>query len=339
MNRRTSVPDELNYPASGSVQEKLAFMLHYALLAPSVRNTQPWAFTLQEDAVELFADRKRALPVADPLHRELTISCGAALEHLVVAIRHFGHSADVIHCPSRERADHLASVKLGSRHETDTDDAMLFYALHRRTTDRKPFRRRAIPSDLLPDLLAEATSPMTSVKALVEVEQKFAVADLIAEAELIQGRDAGFRKEMAQWLSMPGDRRKDGIPPAARGLSTLGAIVESLLGRKVDLGPRRAAASHKLAASSPILFVISTPTDDIDAWLHAGRALARLLLRARAAGIFASFFSQPVQVEDTRRKLALLTGNAGFPQVVLRMGFGAQPDAVTPRRSVEDVIQ
>jgi hypothetical protein len=39
------------------------------------------------DGVELFADRTRALSVVDPDDRELTMSCGAALSQLRLAIR------------------------------------------------------------------------------------------------------------------------------------------------------------------------------------------------------------------------------------------------------------
>jgi hypothetical protein len=48
-----------------------------AVLAPSSHNTQPWRFRTSDDAIDVFADRTRALPVNDPDDRELTISCCA----------------------------------------------------------------------------------------------------------------------------------------------------------------------------------------------------------------------------------------------------------------------
>jgi hypothetical protein len=59
-------------------------------LAPSSHNTQPWLFKIVDNSIELYADRTRALPVVDPEARELTISCGAALYHLIVTIKYFG---------------------------------------------------------------------------------------------------------------------------------------------------------------------------------------------------------------------------------------------------------
>ena len=115
----------------------------------------------------------------------------------------------------------------------------------------------------------------------------------------------------------------------------MSALLEHFFGRKPDVGAVRAAAECKLAADAPLVAVLCTTSDDRAGWLAAGQALARLLLRARAAGIFASFFSPPVQHEPTREKLRQLVGGDAFPLVVLRMGFGTQPEAVTPRRGME----
>ena len=50
-----------------------------------------WRWRIRRDAtIELWADRDRQLAVADPDGRNLAISCGAALHHLVVAGRALG---------------------------------------------------------------------------------------------------------------------------------------------------------------------------------------------------------------------------------------------------------
>src|SRR5690606_20406923 len=68
-----------DFPFDGSPEAKLRFLLSYAILAPSNRNTQPWRWRISEDMIELYADRGRALPHLDPDDRELIMSCGAAL--------------------------------------------------------------------------------------------------------------------------------------------------------------------------------------------------------------------------------------------------------------------
>jgi hypothetical protein len=81
---------DADFPAGAPPEDRLRFLLQYAIPAPSAHNTQPWFFRLHGDSVDLDADRTRALPMVDPADRELTISCGAALGHLQTAARRFG---------------------------------------------------------------------------------------------------------------------------------------------------------------------------------------------------------------------------------------------------------
>ncbi|OKH30965.1 hypothetical protein NIES2101_41915 [Calothrix sp. HK-06] len=37
---------ETDFPATGTSEEKLKFILNYAILAPSSHNTQPWCFKI-----------------------------------------------------------------------------------------------------------------------------------------------------------------------------------------------------------------------------------------------------------------------------------------------------
>ena len=70
-------------------------LVHMACRAPSIHNTQPWAWRLAgADTIELYADRRRQLAQIDPEGRALAISCGAALHHLVVAAEGFGLVAE-----------------------------------------------------------------------------------------------------------------------------------------------------------------------------------------------------------------------------------------------------
>ena len=83
---------EQDFPVSADRRQQLRFTLTYAVLAPSSHNTQPWRFHILNGGggVDLWMDRTRSLPVADPDDRELTISCGAALLQLRLAMENFG---------------------------------------------------------------------------------------------------------------------------------------------------------------------------------------------------------------------------------------------------------
>jgi hypothetical protein len=83
-----------------------------AARAPSSHNTQPWRFEIANGLVQLWADRRRGLPINDPHDRELTISWAAALFNLDVAARHSGHTVAVTPMPDEGELHLLAEIAL-----------------------------------------------------------------------------------------------------------------------------------------------------------------------------------------------------------------------------------
>ena len=81
--------------------------------------------------------------------------------------------------------------------------------------------------------------------------------------------------------------------------------------------------------------VLCTDNEGPEAWLAAGQALSRVLLRARAAGVWASFFSQPIQVGEAWMQLRHALGIRNNPQLIFRLGYAeptSEPIPATPRR-------
>src|SRR5918993_3407541 len=83
-----------------------------ALRAPSVHNTQPWLWRIGDDRVQLYADWNRHLVATDPDRRDLVLSCGAALHHLLVALAAQGLEVEVDRLPDPDDTGHLATVRL-----------------------------------------------------------------------------------------------------------------------------------------------------------------------------------------------------------------------------------
>ena len=81
-----------------------------------------------------------------------------------------------------------------------------------------------------------------------------------------------------------------------------------------------------------------THGDEVNASDTWEEALARVLLRACHAGVSASFLGQAIELPALRRKLQKTLGQTGYPQLMLRMGYGAEAEA-TPRRPVRDVLR
>ena len=328
---------EAEFPWTGRTAERLEFCVRYAVLAPSGHNTQPWRFKIERDTVELWADRSRALPVIDPEGRELAISCGAALFHLRLAIRHYGHAGEVEILPDPRTPDLLARVRLGQLYEATNAEDLLFLMIPRRRTNRQPFADRAVSDVLLSTLRTAAAQEGAWLQIVDDSRTRSALTDLITEGDRLQWHDAAFRRELAEWTRNNRTRSHDGIPGYAMGMKDVASYAGPLVVRTFDLGEKQAEKDRLLVESAPVVAVLGTGEDTPAAWLAAGQALARVLLRARVERVWASFQNQPIEVPGLRSQLPGLIGRAGFPQMILRLGYGPEPE-VTPRRGVEEVV-
>ena len=328
---------EADFPRTGPPAAQLRFLLQYAVLAPSGHNSQPWLFKVDGDAVELYADRSRALPVVDPDDRELTISCGAALLNLRVALRHFGYTGTVDPFPDPDDPDLLARVRLGMSGEVSAGEHELFGAITRRRTNRQAFERREVPAAVLVALQEMAHAEGTWLYVVQGEYDRSAVANLVALADRMQRADPHFRRELLAWMRSMQSQRRDGIPGYALALGDLASYVGPVLARTFDVGNGQAAKDRQLAAGSPVLAVLGTDVDTAYDWLLTGQALERILLYARSQGIWASFLNQPIEVPQIRLMVHNLIERVGFPQVLLRMGYGTEIPP-TPRRSVNEVL-
>jgi iron-sulfur cluster repair protein YtfE (RIC family) len=328
--------EERDFPASGHSAEQLAYLLRYAVLAPSSHNSQPWRFRLAGDAVELMADRTRALPVVDPDDRELVMSCGAALFTLRVAIRHHGLEDEVELLPDEGDPDLLARIRLGRERPPARPEKLLFWAISARHTNRGAFKRRPVPEGLLAELTYAAETEGAQLRVLEQDKERHQLADLVAEGDKRQFADARFRRELASWIHAVRARTRDGMPAHALEIPGRLTPFAPLLVRTFDVGKGTAAHDRKIAERSPALAVLGTPDDTPRDWLVAGQALARVLLRATQDEVSASFLNQPIEVADLRAAVSRLA-QVGVPQLVLRLGYGPTVKP-TPRRPLSDVV-
>jgi hypothetical protein len=327
--------DERDFPHTGTATEKLRFLLGYAVLAPSSHNSQPWRFRIDRDCVELYEDVSRALPVVDPQRRELLISCGAALQFLLIALRRFGVGARLE--PRAEAGPGpLARVCVAGSAPDAHEDEALVRAMTLRRTNRAAFEQRPIPAAVLGRLEEAAREFDTALIQIPAGSEREEAAALIEEATRVQFADPAYRAELARWMTSNRGGRPDGMPGYAHGLGDIPSLLGPLLMRRINLGMGQAAKDRQKALDAPVLALLSTPADGRSDALRAGQALALILLRARVEGIWASFFNAPVELPVTRRRLSRLVED-GAPQLLLRLGY-APAVRPTPRRAVDDVV-
>jgi nitroreductase len=288
----------------------------YATLAPSPHNTQPWRFGVAGGWLTIGSDASRALAVADPRRRALTISVGCAAMSVLVAASAAGLAMMLEIAP--DGGARLAVAEAGA----DPALAALFPALISRVTDK----RRYPPDAVEPPRLTWPEG--TGVHYAADREY---LAGLHREAVDELARTGSFARELAGWLRTdPADPRHDGmtvpLPPDAADalIAALDRSGEPLR----EMGERDAEA----LAAGPLAGLLSTAQDTEAAWVRAGLAWQLLALAAHARGLAVAPLTAVVENPRTRRAVSALVP-AGQPvQMLFRLGRSPGPLPPTPRR-------
>jgi nitroreductase len=308
--------------------DQVDFLIGTAARAPSVHNTQPWRFRVGEFAIELYADPRRKLR-ADPLGREMLISCGAALFGLRLAVRSLGYLPVAELLPDPAQLQLLARVRLGAEAPMTARERQMLEALPHRHTHRGPFDPGPLPAGLVAglqhDALAEGAT-LAPVNPGIVYQQ---LADIVGAAGRRQTLDGAARADAQRWTRGAADSARDGVPAHAFR-ANVGRQPGRLPQRDFDLG----RGLGLLPASGPppaITAVLLTPGDGRADWLRAGQALHRLLTHAASKWVFASLYTQPLEAAAIRALIQDRLALPGAPQMLLQLGL-ARTARSTARR-------
>lgn len=272
--------------------------------APSVHNSQPWRWGIGPDGADLFLDRD---PAATADERDLLLSCGAALHHLLVALAGLGRSARVERFPDPADPAHLARVRPVDG-APSPGAVRLAAAIARRHTDRRRLGSRPVDRAAL-DVLARAAAGWGAELHLVGPgPARRRLVELLTRSAGLQQQDAAYAAELARWSG-----------PAA-----------------ADPAAARRTPHSVEHVDASVLAVLSARTGDRLGTLRAGEAAGAVLLVATDLGLASTALSRPLEPDRTRASLGReFTGPQLFPQLVLRFGWprpGSADLPPTPRR-------
>ncbi|NPC96895.1 NAD(P)H nitroreductase [Nocardioides sp. zg-DK7169] len=313
-----------------------------ACRAPSVHNTQPWRWRVEDTTLELYADRSRALAAADPSGRNLALSCGAALHHAQVAARALGWVPDVTRLPDPAQPDLLARIRLrrGEAAQADrtaradhSDPAGDLQAIRERRTDRRRFTSWPVPPERLDHLASEAREHGGPGEPVVDAAARFRLELLIGRAMSAQEGDDGLLAEQRAWID---HSRDDGIPSASVPEVGLGAL------RRHRFAQGGIGSAREPVEASDGVLVLGGPDDTTGSWLRTGEGLSALWLLATRTGLAVVPLSQVVEVDETRHALQHdVLGDRMVPHLVVRVGWleiSRSTHHATPRRPLDDVL-
>jgi nitroreductase len=320
---------ESDFPAEGTPEEKISFLLRYAILAPSSLNSQPWKFSVQDDIVEVSIDKNKWLKTADPDQREAHISVGCALENLLITAEHFGYGHSVEYFPEGDSGV-AAKVKLSPGVAAEKPrTGVLFDMITRRSTNHNVYETRPVSETemaCLHDCCYEDGFRLFSTnEADNEAGLRQKVDDLIARADAIQLTDRSYKEELASCIGQ-----------GNFGASWLMAKVSQLAVTYLNISKGQMKKDSEMLLSAPSLIALCSSANDRKSQVIAGQIYERIALTAVHLGLAVHPMSQILEVPEIKTELiSLLPVKDVFPQHTFRLGYAETEKGHTPRRPLQ----
>lgn len=317
-----------HFPDTATIRSALSL----AVRAPSVHNTQPWLWRVGESSLHLYANTAVRLQRTDPDSRDLTLSCGAGLNHCVVALAALGWGSKVHRFPNPADSSHVASIEL-HRYKPAEADISLAAAIPRRRTDRRHYSSWPVAHGDIVLMGARAARAGVMMRRLNELDD---FRRLVAQAAWQHANDAEYQFEQMMWSGRHAETT--GVPAT----STPEPNPSDALPARHFAGP---ALLQDPAANTnddnAVVIALGTAEDDDVSRLRAGEATSLILLTATALGLASCPITEPLEVAETRSVLQRdIFGSDGYPQMLLRIGWAplnSDPLPPTPRKSIADV--
>lgn len=326
-----------------------------AILAASAHNSQPWAFVLDGDRIELHADPERSIGTVDPFLRERDTSLGCALENLVIALEAQGRTTTVT-IPGAGGPDSLAACIDTSPGSSRRGAA--FDALARRHSNRGRYRDEPLPAGFTEQLSSSVDDSLAPVRLhwLTARTERATYAGLIIDAveELIHDDQQSL--DSHAWYRHDWDqvqRRKDGITPDAQASPRLMRSAVKLLpatSRSTNDGFFLDSIRDTVPTSAAFGLITVPDPGDATQRLLGGRLVQRLHLAATSHGVAFQHLNPVTERIDRRRQLGLddpytgriaqLTGQPDRELLIsFRVGMPAADARRSPRRPLSEVLR
>ncbi|BCO34932.1 NAD(P)H nitroreductase [Mycobacterium heckeshornense] len=306
-----------------------------ACRAPSLHNSQPWQWVFDHRELRLYLDPTRVMD-SDQSGREALISCGAALDHLNVAMTAAGWQSHVKRFPKPGNLNHLASIQFTPLDHVTDDDRRRASALWARRTDRLPFMAPT-DWDLVESALRRSLSGSPVHLDVVPQDVRPQVAWGSQLAESLRQYDSRYHDELHWWTSP--FEISEGIPYSS--------LISGAESQRVDVErgfplTHRAERRSEVPKDQSTILVLSTETDTRADALASGEALSTVLLECTLAGLATCPVTHVTELKVTRDLIAGLLDEELRPQLLVRVGLAPateEPPPPTPRRPLTEVFR
>jgi len=333
-----------------------------AALAPSPKNSQPWAFKIANEKVLVLADLDRHVGQLDPTRRQLYLSIGCAIENLTLAAMADGFFPTVKMLIDREISlsseSGLQLVAEISFMAVTPHRSPLHQAIAYRSTNRSIYDLyNAVPGGILSRLLRIGNTPSSRLLLFSNADRKGAlIKNMIIQSLGILASNVEIIAEDYRWLRWSKEevaKFRDGMDLNTFGISTIKLPVTKIMPRPspevfnkdwVNLSIDRIRSSNYIG----VLAIPQNMRDSRSA-ITTGRIWQRLWLSAESQKLAihpVNALVTTLEVSSSRKTADLGTAfrndimevDGWDPAIIFRLGYPTVARTPSPRRPMDTIL-
>jgi hypothetical protein len=317
--------------------EKIHLLVQAASLAPSTVNTQPWLLNLKNNAIELFLNSTRILPVTDSTKRQAYISLGASFANMELLAQSYGLKISIDEFKEASSEHPIAQLSIENFISTE-DHSEIRRAILNRHTNRFPFEKRSLPQSFTKKI--KSFSEASIIVQIVEDEKtKNKITPLILQAifEVFSKKDWSY--EMSQWIKPSLAKYEDGMPGYYLGIPKLLSFLMPFILRHTSVAKIQTRKHAAMLNSVSAYGIISSSEDSPNRWFRVGKIFEHIAIEAEISNIKIGILTAPTEIQTYAQQIKKILNSDQVPQMLFRIGYANKKPQFSPRLSINKILK
>lgn len=266
-------------------------ILETTINAPSGHNYQPWKFHIKESTLSVFNIPERDTTIYNFLQRGSFVAHGALIENIVLGASQHNYATYVTLFPERKEENLVATIDFQPSSEIQPDN--LFSSISKRTTNRKPYKNTSLEDAHRKEIfnvIAGDTHGIT-LHFIEDSQKKQLLAESFSTHERLVLENYYVHQSLFPhviWNEKEESEKRCGLYIKTFELPLPARVAFRLFKHwnlahalgKHGLSKNVAKQNTKTYASASAIGLIAIPNDSNTNFIHAGRALERIWLKA-----------------------------------------------------------
>jgi nitroreductase len=322
-----------------TAEDKMRFLIRFAVLASSSHNSQPWKFRINHQSILVLADSTRRLRESDKNDRQLFLSIGCAIKNILIAADYYGLGKTVTYFPDKNDRQYAARIDIDfSISIAKPAENHLVFAITKRVSNRNKYSEK-LPSDDFLKKIRELESQSLKISVITSQKIQHQLADIILDAGTTAMENRGFRYELSRYVKSNITASKIGMPAFGMGILTFPSLFAPAMIRFLNMNKLNRRNDERILKNfTPAFCIISTETDTEEDWLKVGEVYEEIALNACWHDMKTDVWAAPIQIDNFYKEIQRVMKMDFRPQFLFRIGYTDKNTHHSPRLSVSEVM-